>query len=105
PAAIVLGAGIAPPRLAARPGERSARGDADVVAGTVSEWEAAWGELDRLRADRPVVILGVDERQLRQVLRHAPAAPPMRSAPAWVLERGGGLERLRYPSSEATGTG
>ncbi|MGC5078116.1 FtsK/SpoIIIE domain-containing protein [Agrococcus sp. DT81.2] len=106
PAAIVLGAGVAAPRLAhaARPGERSSLGDADVVVGTVAEWEAAWGELDRLRADRPVVVLGVDERQLRQVLRLAPPVPPMRSAPAWVLERGR-FERLRYLSSEATGTG
>ncbi|UOW00068.1 FtsK/SpoIIIE domain-containing protein [Agrococcus sp. SCSIO52902] len=101
--AVVLGAGADVPaalaRAAARPG---ADASADVVLGTVGEWEAAWGELDRLRAERPVVVLGVDERQLRQVLRHAPAPPPMRTAPAWVLE-GGRFERLRYASSEATG--
>ncbi|MGY3128417.1 S-DNA-T family DNA segregation ATPase FtsK/SpoIIIE [Agrococcus sp. UYP33] len=100
-AAIVLGPAAAMPavaREAARPGQPG-----DVVAGTVAEWEAAWGELDRLRADRPVVVLGVDERALRQVLRNAPPAPPMRAAPAWVLADGR-LERLRYPSSEATGT-
>ncbi len=100
-AAVVLGAGAAAPPLgdrAGRPGQA-----ADVVVGTVSEWEAAWGELDRLRADRPVVVLGVDERALRQVLRHAPPAPPMRAAPAWVLVDGR-FERLRYPSSDATGT-
>ncbi|MGM1028586.1 MAG: FtsK/SpoIIIE domain-containing protein [Actinomycetota bacterium] len=98
--AIVLGQGAAAPRSsgAVRPGQAG-----DVVVGTVAEWEAAWGELDRLRADRPVVLLGVDERQVRQVLRHAPPAPPMRGGPAWVLG-GGDFERLRYPSSEATGT-
>lgn len=98
--ALVLGPGAPPPPLAAaaRPGQPG-----DVVAGSVAEWEAAWGELDRLRGDRPIVVLGVEERQLRQVLRHAPPAPPMRGEPAWVLD-GGGLERLRYPSSEAAGT-
>lgn len=100
-AAIVLGPSVPLPalaRAAARPGQPG-----DVVAGTVAEWEAAWGELDRLRADRPVVALGVDERPLRQLLRHAPPVPPMRGEPAWVLE-GGRFERLRYPSSEAGGT-
>ncbi len=108
--AVMLGAGVEAPlallgdraRRAARPGTAAGSAHPDVVIGTVAEWEAAWGELDRLRADRPVVVLGVDERQLRQVLRHAPPPPPMRSAPAWVLE-GGRFERLRYPSSEATG--
>ncbi len=100
-AAIVLGPGASAPPLASaavRPGE-----DGDVVVGTLAEWEAAWGALDRLRAERPVVVLGVDERQLRQVLRHAPPAPPMRGTPAWVLDAAG-FERLRYPSSDATGT-
>ncbi|GEK80941.1 FtsK/SpoIIIE domain-containing protein [Agrococcus baldri] len=108
PVAVVLGVGAQlPPTLAAldaaaraaRPGQD---GGAELVVGAVAEWEAAWGELDRLRTERPVLVLGVDERQLRQVLRHAPLPPPMRSAPAWVLEAGG-FERLRYPSSEASG--
>ncbi|MCH1883673.1 FtsK/SpoIIIE domain-containing protein [Agrococcus sp. ARC_14] len=115
PAAVVLGVGAQLPAAlsgpAARPGQartgpdrtgpdrtgpdRVGRDDAaGLVVGTVAEWEAAWGELDRLRADRPVVVLGVDERQLRQVLRHAPPPPPMRAAPAWVLLEGR-FERLR----------
>ncbi|SFR98027.1 DNA segregation ATPase FtsK/SpoIIIE, S-DNA-T family [Agrococcus baldri] len=120
PIAAVLGPGAQLPAalaaldLAARsakPGQGAAGGDAagpatgaapELVLGSVGEWEAAWGELDRLRAERPVLVLGVDERQLRQVLRHAPPPPPMRSAPAWVLD-GGRFERLRYPSSEASG--
>lgn len=111
PVAIVLGPGVSAPstRGTVRPGQHGAGPQADGgtddgvdVVGTVAEWEAAWGELDRLRDERPVVVLGIDERQLRQLLRHAPPAPPMRSAPAWVLERGR-LERLRYPSSAATG--
>jgi DNA segregation ATPase FtsK/SpoIIIE, S-DNA-T family len=102
PAAVVLGHGAAlPPPLAGVSAAR-AGGEAPLVVGTVGEWEAAWGELDRLRAERPVLVLGVDERQLRQVLRHAPPPPPMRSAPAWLLADGR-FERLRYPMSEASG--
>ena len=101
--AVVLGAGVRlPPQLrgpAAGPGQEPG---AALIAGTVSEWEAAWGELDRLRAERPILVLGVDERQLRQALRHAPPPPPMREAPAWVLQDGR-FERLRYASSEASG--
>lgn len=101
PVAVVLGVGAALPLAltgAARPaaGERAA-----AIVGSVAEWEAAWGELDRLRGERPVVVLGVDERALRQVLRHAPPAPPMREAPAWLLQDGR-FARLRYPSSVAT---
>lgn len=122
PVAVVLGPGAQlPPALAAldlaarsakpgqgapgglAPGGGAASGAApELVLGSVGEWEAAWGELDRLRAERPVLVLGVDERQLRQVLRHAPPPPPMRSAPAWVLDAGR-FERLRYPSSGASG--
>ena len=103
PVAVVLGAAAAAPASLLRGATPPAQGAAaEVVVGSVGEWEAAWGELDRLRADRPVVVLGVDERQLRQVLRHAPQPPPMRSAPAWVLA-GGRFERLRYPSSAETG--
>ncbi|MCR8671319.1 hypothetical protein, partial [Agrococcus sp. HG114] len=80
----------------------SAGASAPAIMGSVAEWEAAWGELDRLRAERPVVVLGVEERALRQVLRHAPLTPPMRDAPAWVL-LGGRFERLRYASSADTG--
>ncbi|WP_413316438.1 FtsK/SpoIIIE domain-containing protein [Agrococcus sp. 1P02AA] len=108
PAAVVLGVGAALPpaldRLAggsapAKPGtdERAA-----LVVGSVAEWEAAWGALDRLRAERPVLLLGVDARGLRQLIRHAPHPPPMREAPAWVL-RDGRFARLRYASSEASG--
>ncbi|GAA2174525.1 hypothetical protein GCM10009846_20810 [Agrococcus versicolor] len=61
---------------------------ADVTIGTVAEWEAAWGVLDRLRQDRPVVVLGVDDRAVRQVLRGAPLSPVLRGAPRWMLERG-----------------
>ncbi|HET8868012.1 MAG TPA: FtsK/SpoIIIE domain-containing protein, partial [Agrococcus sp.] len=104
PVAVVLGPGAQlPPVLArsetARPGQDQA---APLIVGAVAEWEGAWGELDRLRADRPVVVLGVDERQLRQLLRHAPPPPPMRAAPAWVLQDGR-FERLRYASSDSSG--
>ncbi|WP_072313057.1 hypothetical protein [Agrococcus sp. Marseille-P2731] len=108
PLAVVLGIGAELPpalaRLAAegtavRPGSDTS---ASLVVGAVAEWEAAWGELDRLRAQRPVLVLGVDERAVRQVLRHAPAPPPMREAPAWVLQDGR-FARLRYASSEASG--
>ncbi|WP_347754103.1 FtsK/SpoIIIE domain-containing protein [Agrococcus sp. ProA11] len=101
--AVVLGPGArAPDALAgsaAKPGQDAG---AALVIGSVAEWEAAWGELDRLRAERSVVVLGVDERALRQVLRHAPPPPPMREAPAWVLQDGR-FERVRYASSDATG--
>lgn len=101
PIAVVRGAGVELP-LALAGAPRPAPGtSATAVVGSVAEWEAAWGELDRLRAERPVVVLGVDERALRQVLRHAPPAPPMREAPAWLLQDGR-FARLRYPSSDAT---
>ncbi|WP_405217212.1 FtsK/SpoIIIE domain-containing protein [Agrococcus sp. Ld7] len=103
PAAVVLGPGVRVP--AALAGPSSGPGEAaggSLVIGSVAEWEAAWGELDRLRAERPVVVLGVEERALRQVLRHAPPAPPMREAPAWVLQDGR-FERIRYASSDASG--
>ncbi|WP_344724945.1 hypothetical protein, partial [Agrococcus terreus] len=67
---------------------------APVVAGAAHEWEAAWGELDRLRRVRPVLALGVDARQLRQALRHAPLPPPTRGEPAWLID-GGAVLRLR----------
>lgn len=112
PVSVVLGVGAQlPAELAAlavagrvaKPGQQTpGQQMAEMVVGTVAEWEAAWGELDRLRAERPVLVLGVDERQLRQVLRHAPLPPPMRSAPAWQLDAGR-FERVRYPSSEASG--
>lgn len=110
PVAVVLGVGAsAPARLvgAARPGAPEAS-SASAVVGTVAEWEGAWGELDRMRAERPVVVLGVDERQVRQLLRHAPTPPPMRSSPAWVLrsdrfERLAHLERLGQPDAAKPG--
>lgn len=102
-AAVVLGSGARLPQPlagpAAKPGDAAG---APLVIGSVAEWEAAWGELDRLRSERPVVVLGVDERALRQVLRHAPPPPPMREAPAWVLQDGR-FERTRYASSDASG--
>lgn len=64
---------------------------ADVTVGTVGEWEAAWGALDRLRLDRPVVVLGVDDRVVRQVLRGAPLSPVLRGERRWMLA--GGLAR------------
>ncbi len=107
PLAVVLGPGARLPRAIAGPAAGSiarpgAGPGAELVVGSVAEWEAAWGELDRLRAERPVLVLGVDERALRSVLRHAPSPPPMRAAPAWVLQQGS-FERLRYASSEARG--
>ncbi len=66
---------------------------ADVTVGTVGEWEAAWGALDRLRVDRPVVVLGVDDRIARQVLRGAPLSPVLRGERRWVLV-GGVASRL-----------
>ncbi|ERG63722.1 hypothetical protein L332_04540 [Agrococcus pavilionensis RW1] len=101
PLAVVLGAGAALPASLAGAARPAVGATATAVVGSVTEWEAAWGELDRLRAERPVVVLGVEERALRQVLRHAPLAPPMREAPAWLLQ-GGRFARLRYPSSDAT---
>lgn len=87
--AVVLGPGAAlPPALAARaaaPGTPAAA-EASVVAGVAQAWEGAWGELERLRQERPVLVLGADARQLRQVLRHAPLPPPMRGEPAWLLD-------------------
>lgn len=66
---------------------------AEVTIGTVAEWEAAWGVLDRLRVDRPVVVLGVDDRAARQVLRGAPLSPVLRGARRWMLV-GGVASRL-----------
>lgn len=87
PLAAVLGPGAQLPRALARTAPvRPGQGEAALVVGSVAEWEGAWGELDRLRAERPVLVLGVEERALRQVLRHAPPPPPMRQAPAWLLE-------------------
>lgn len=97
PLAVVLGPAAAlPPALAAgavAPGAPGADA-APVVAGAAHEWEAAWGELDRLRRVRPVLALGVDARQLRQALRHAPLPPPTRGEPAWLID-GGAVLRLR----------
>lgn len=103
PVAVVLGPGMRLPDVLAGPAAKPGQDPtASLVIGSVAEWEAAWGELDRLRADRPVLVLGVDERALRQVLRHAPPPPPMRGAHAWVLEDGR-FERARYASSDASG--
>lgn len=103
PVAVVLGPGARLPEQPAGPvGKPGAAAGAALVVGSVAEWESAWGELDRLRLERPVVVLGVDERALRQVLRHAPPPPPMRGAPAWVLQDGR-FERTRYASSAASG--
>lgn len=66
---------------------------ADVTVGTVGEWEAAWGALDLLRLDRPVVVLGVDDRAARQVLRGAPLSPVLRGERRWMLV-GGVASRL-----------
>ncbi|MFC7432713.1 MULTISPECIES: FtsK/SpoIIIE domain-containing protein [unclassified Agrococcus] len=86
PVAIVVASGDDVPRGLGATGTPAAPGE--VTVGTVGEWEAAWGVLDRLRHDRPVVVLGVDDRTVRQVLRGAPLSPALRGARRWMLERG-----------------
>lgn len=71
-----------------RPADVATGAHGDRVAGTTADWEAAWGALDRLRAERPVVTIGVDERAVRSVLRGAPLPPVTRGAKRWVLEGG-----------------
>ncbi|SDH24062.1 FtsK/SpoIIIE domain-containing protein [Agrococcus jejuensis] len=79
------------PRGLGATGKPAAPGD--VTIGTVGEWEAAWGALDRLRVDRPVLVLGVDDRVARQVLRGAPLSPVLRGERRWMLV-GGVASRL-----------
>ncbi len=86
PLAIVVASGDDVPHGLGAVGTPASPGD--VTVGTVGEWEAAWGVLDRLRHDRPVVVLGVDERAVRQVLRGAPLSPATRGARRWMLDRG-----------------
>lgn len=62
--------------------------DGDLIAGTPGEWEAAWGALDRLRLERPVLVIGVDERTVRHTLRGAPLPPVHQGQRRWILDRG-----------------
>lgn len=60
----------------------------DRVAGTPAQWEAAWGAIDRLRAERAVLVLGIEDRVIRSLVRGAPLAPVTRGARRFALEAG-----------------
>ncbi|WP_137756214.1 FtsK/SpoIIIE domain-containing protein [Agrococcus sp. SGAir0287] len=86
PVAIVAAAPADVPRGLGATGTPQA--PSDVTIGLVGEWEAAWGSLDRLRVDRPVVVLGAEDRAVRQVLRGAPLSPVLRGERRWMLADG-----------------
>ena len=63
-------------------------GVGDLVVGTPSQWEQAWGSLDAMAAERPVVLADVTDRQLRSLWRSAVRLPICQGAGRWLVSSG-----------------
>ncbi|MGO1513795.1 FtsK/SpoIIIE domain-containing protein [Agrococcus casei] len=67
----------------------------DLVVGTPAQWEQAWGALDAIAAERPVVLADVTDRQLRSLWRSAVRLPICQGPGRWLVE-GGRATRLQW---------
>lgn len=68
---------------AVRPGQVG-----DVIVGSPTQWEQAWGSLDAAAADRPVIAIDVTDRQLRSLWRTAVQLPICRGRGQWLIRDG-----------------
>ena len=69
-----------------------------ILLATPARWQAAWSELTAARDRLPIALVGVDESEVRGLLGHRDALPPISPAQGefWLAEPGAPIIRARW---------